>query len=380
MSYIFLQEQGEASSADSFSDIQQYVLSRLNLTAAKSCSKDSETECCPNSQSGTTCGHSTADHGAGLSMSCVAASPAKTSAAQAKAQDLQEREADCGANLPASLAKYDPATHSWKTAQCSLLAGLDEFSETFPKWGMMRRGACWELPTLEHRTCANASGFWRTPECSKGGTISREALNRMANGDWKRQSGAVMQLRLQDQVREPRLYPTPNCSGMDGGSNSRRANKKRGIHQMFYLTPKASEKGVPENKEKFLKRMGDRTDACYPNLSTQVWDMEKKTYPTPTRSDYKSRGPNSKQQGLPEIVKRLYPTPKCQDSRAALTDRGKCNLGEVVHGGELTPQTKEARLNPNWVEWLMGWPIGWTDLKPLAMDKFRSWQQQHFNS
>jgi hypothetical protein len=34
-------------------------------------------------------------------------------------------------------------------------------------------------------------------------------------------------------------------------------------------------------------------------------------------------------------------------------------------------------LNPPWVEWLMGWPIGWTDLKPLAMDKFLEWQHQH---
>ena len=34
-------------------------------------------------------------------------------------------------------------------------------------------------------------------------------------------------------------------------------------------------------------------------------------------------------------------------------------------------------LNPNWVEWLMGWPIGWTDYTPLATDKFRQWQQLH---
>jgi hypothetical protein len=34
-------------------------------------------------------------------------------------------------------------------------------------------------------------------------------------------------------------------------------------------------------------------------------------------------------------------------------------------------------LNPNWVEWLMGWPIGWTDLKPLEMARFQEWQQQH---
>lgn len=28
-------------------------------------------------------------------------------------------------------------------------------------------------------------------------------------------------------------------------------------------------------------------------------------------------------------------------------------------------------------EWLMTWPIGWTALAPLAMDKWRSWLQQH---
>jgi hypothetical protein len=28
-------------------------------------------------------------------------------------------------------------------------------------------------------------------------------------------------------------------------------------------------------------------------------------------------------------------------------------------------------------EWLMGWPLGWTDLKPLETDKFQQWQQQH---
>ena len=34
-------------------------------------------------------------------------------------------------------------------------------------------------------------------------------------------------------------------------------------------------------------------------------------------------------------------------------------------------------LNPTWVEWLMGWPKEWTELKPLEMDKFQQWQQQH---
>lgn len=38
---------------------------------------------------------------------------------------------------------------------------------------------------------------------------------------------------------------------------------------------------------------------------------------------------------------------------------------------------QDGQLNPQWVEWFMGWPIGWTELKPLAMDRFREWQLQH---
>jgi hypothetical protein len=43
---------------------------------------------------------------------------------------------------------------------------------------------------------------------------------------------------------------------------------------------------------------------------------------------------------------------------------------KASHGGR-------GYLNPYWAEWLMGWPIGWTDLKPLATDKFRNVQQWH---
>ena len=33
-------------------------------------------------------------------------------------------------------------------------------------------------------------------------------------------------------------------------------------------------------------------------------------------------------------------------------------------------------MNPAFQEWLMGWPLEWTDLKPLEMDKSPSAQQQ----
>jgi hypothetical protein len=31
------------------------------------------------------------------------------------------------------------------------------------------------------------------------------------------------------------------------------------------------------------------------------------------------------------------------------------------------------QLNPDWVEWLMGWPVGWTSLDPLPRDRFDDW-------
>ncbi len=37
-------------------------------------------------------------------------------------------------------------------------------------------------------------------------------------------------------------------------------------------------------------------------------------------------------------------------------------------------------ITPQNYEWLMGWPIGWTDLRPLETDKSRSAQQQHGES
>jgi hypothetical protein len=51
-------------------------------------------------------------------------------------------------------------------------------------------------------------------------------------------------------------------------------------------------------------------------------------------------------------------------------DRSRDRLDHAVmalHGGPL---------NPEWIEWLMGWPIGWTDLRPLGMGRFQRWFTQ----
>lgn len=42
---------------------------------------------------------------------------------------------------------------------------------------------------------------------------------------------------------------------------------------------------------------------------------------------------------------------------------------KYAQGGTALSYQAGGKLNPRWVEWLMGWPIGWTDCKLLATDK-----------
>jgi len=41
------------------------------------------------------------------------------------------------------------------------------------------------------------------------------------------------------------------------------------------------------------------------------------------------------------------------------------------------PEDPGGTLNPDWCEWFMGWPIGWTASEPLATDRFRQWLLGH---
>lgn len=77
---------------------------------------------------------------------------------------------------------------------------------------------------------------------------------------------------------------------------------------------------------------------------------------------------------LTQAVRRL-PTPTVNDSK---NNGGPSQQRRAEHGFSSTlNQEIGGRLNPDWVEWLMGWPIGWTALEPLEMDRFQQWLRQH---
>jgi hypothetical protein len=196
------------------------------------------------------------NRGQDLLMSYQADFRAKTSLPQEKAQESMENGQECGKKWQGSFAKYDPNLSLWKTAQCSLIEDLTEFSQTWPTWGSMRNGECWERQTSGLNTIEKEYGL------------------------------------LPDNER---FFHTPT-TGSSGGSNSRKAMQKRGV----------------------------------------VW-------PTPTTG---TGGGNAGGSGVRRTAK---------------------------ENGTYVPSL----INPNLYEWLMGWPLEWTEIKPLEMDKYHKWRQLH---
>jgi len=155
MSYTFLLEQGEESLAESFSDIPPSVLSRLNLTAGKSCCNASGMESCQNSQSGMTCELLMGILGEEKSMSSAEGFHVKTSALLEKGQGSKGREADCGTRCSGSFAVFDQDLYFWKIPPHLSEEDYQPFLETFPKQGIMQNGECfqesmWVLPLKEN--------------------------------------------------------------------------------------------------------------------------------------------------------------------------------------------------------------------------------------
>jgi len=320
MSWLFSQALVEEYSVDISSDGEQSVQSSGNPTQQAYCAPDKMTAFSRLSRFGMTYKPLTASRGEELLTLYLEAFHVPTLVQQEKAQELMEKPLECGEKWRASFTKYNPDSRSWKTHQCSLLGDLDEFLETWPQWGLMRNGECWEQTPLAQTTSETASGLWATPAASdgqRGGTITDKMTGQS----------------LPQMVNTPAKWPTPTVQDSEqAGGKGCIASGKRGLslHQ-----------------------------------ATQLW-------PTPTVcGNYNRKGASATSgDGLATAVK-TWATPQARDFRSGSTDRWdnpdrSRNLNDQIGG----------QLNPTWVEWLMGWPLGWTDLKPLATDKCHSVPQQ----
>ena len=107
-----------------------------------------------------------------------------------------------------------------------------------------------------------------------------------------------------------------------------------------------------ERRER-IKSQGINGNGFGLTLANAVLIEERKTWATPRKSDFKSCGPV-----------------------------GSKSHHHMTEKQYLCAQVKEedqptGHLNPDWTEWLMGWPIGWTDSKQLETDKFQQWWDSH---
>jgi len=243
MSWLFSQALVEEFSQANSLDGEQFVPSSGSSTQQAYCAPDKMTDFSRLFRFGMTYKPLTDNLGAAVLMWCLGDSPAKTSAPQEKGLASTESEAGCGEKWHASFTKYDPGMRLWKTHQCSLLGDLELYSETWPQWGLMRGGECWEQQTLEQTI--RGTGYGSSQE----------------------------------------------------------------------------------------------------------------TWPTPCATDYKGSGQTG------QLRDRLDYAAERGATKSKTYNLEEARLMGAGNGGQL---------NPTWVEWLMGWPLGWTDLKPSETDKSHS--------
>ena len=79
---------------------------------------------------------------------------------------------------------------------------------------------------------------------------------------------------------------------------------------------------------------------------------------------------------LAAIEAQTYPTPQANED-AAGTPAG--NMQKMLGNdprvrGETQEEWSKGALNPTWVEWLMGWPIGWTSMDAIEELDWRDWE------
>jgi len=320
---------------------------------------------------------------------------ALTSVQQEKGQESKENTLDSGKKWQEWFAKYDQNTCSWKTPQCSLLGDLELFSETWPKSGMMQNGKCSELTMLALPTVGKESGSLRmipTPTCSDVRTANMKSSQTSDNT-----MHSVTLARLVEQ--EPwKMWNTPNC--MDAlPPRSEEALKKQYMNNRegrsehstlreqvvfkkpgeLWPTPRAQEPGS--------------TSVGYGRgLAELVEGKEQRVvYPTPRSRDYKdgmsippSRVENPGKATLGQKIamdSKKYPTPSATRRGAHngkvkgevdIEKRQRTSASGVSYGATLETVVGSGQLNPDWVEWLMLWPVGWTSLSPITMD-WRDW-------
>ena len=303
---------------------------------------------------------------------------------------VQETSVIFGLNVQECYASYSRQSHSLRTFQGSLfqteVGSLTELCLTFTTAGMMRNGALYRLRTQERHTLEKEygssvtnGGYWRTPDANmERGSRSYENM-KMRIKDGK-------PLNLNDQLNAINKWSLPTLRNNTGPSKDKKHLSLDGFVKQF-PTPSANK--ITKSGE-IVNADGSQWDGVSKPHSKKTGKPIQTAladavsyWPPPTASDYKRRGPNSKQQGLADVVhfptpsakEKIWATPTANDAKNTLTESqaGRGTLtAHLVESGD----SENGQLNPDWVEALMGYPIGWTNTEaevPMEANFPASW-------
>lgn len=206
---------------------------------------------------------------------------------------------------------------------------------------------------------------------------STEATARMKSSQTK--DGSMHSVTLARAVRT--LLPTPVASDSKGGVSCVQGARaeRQGLLTLADMgslcllpTPLAVSVRHPGRVSE-LRMAGDVTfcsravGETRPN-GLEDWLEFHGLMPSPVAQDYRRRGPNSRQQGLPEVCHRLLHTP-IADGLKKRTGAEDFEAMFPENGG--SPASKDGRasqLNPLFVGEMMGYPLEWLTSPFLSGD------------
>lgn len=362
MSWLFSQALVAEYSAENFSDGEPCAPLSVMPTPHKFWHNDKMTEPSNLSRYGLTCQVLTATRGEELLMSYLAGFRVKTSAVPEADADWTEHGRGFGEKWRGSSAKYDPHASSWKIRRFSLLGEEIELLETLPRWGMTVNGELSErtMPTLH----TSVTGY--------GSSRHANALNTQYT---KPSESLFDEIESNEDRSTQEFFYTPKANDAEKRGKVS-ADKRNGIvwQVMNFPTPQATDYKTKRTSAKW-KALG------VTNFSLANPDLMNR-WPTPTANMFRGAGHQGRSGGVNlQTAVQLFPTPNASDNRnrgnlSSPVVKRRIEIGKQV-GLSMCVSSESGQLNPNWVEWLMGWPIGHTDLKPLETDKLAEWYRWH---
>ena len=208
--------------------------------------------------------------------------------------------------------------------------------ESLPHSGTVSIGKHSELVMWAHPTDASDGGAsgWPTP----------------ATRDWKGGSGTLVE-------KNGKLVRRSDTTGTEYGARL-----------------DAVTEHWPTPRTQMTRRIQIREDGYHSNLEEAVAMMD--NWPTPTANEDAAGLPIGKMQRMLGNHPKLRAiTEQSQfGPQAPMTQTDGSGSSE---SDQTSPQPSPKRLNPSFVEWLMGLPIGHSDSKSWGTESFRRWLQQH---